>query len=120
MPMIHRIRPIRNGFSRGSSSALILSGLRPMEFPASNIIVIRKISGPVVALLILIILIIKPGAMEKKLPALEEIQQRGYLNVLTLNSATTYYQDIEGPNGFEYQLAKLFSEHIGVFDEISH
>ena len=66
------------------------------------------------ALLILVILIIKPGAMENKLTTLEEIQQRGYLKVLTLNSASTYYQGIDGSDGFEYQLAKLFSEQIGV------
>ena len=74
----------------------------------------RKISGPVVALLILVVLILKPGTTEKKLTTLEEIQQRGYLNVLTLNSASTYYQAVDGPDGLEYQLAKLFSEYLGV------
>ena len=85
-----------------------------MKFLNSDIRTIRNISGPVVALLILVILIIKPGSQDRNLTTLEAIQQRGYLNVLTLNSASTYYQGIDGADGFEYHLAKLFSEHIGV------
>jgi membrane-bound lytic murein transglycosylase F len=85
-----------------------------MKINSPDISTIRMISGPFVALLILVILIFKPGTTEKKLTTLEEIQQRGYLKVLTLNSASTYYQGINGSDGFEYQLAKLFGEHIGV------
>ena len=58
----------------------------------------------------------KLGGVDSKraLSGVEIIQQRGYINVLTLNSATTYYQDIDGPNGFEYHLANWFAESIGV------
>ena len=75
---------------------------------------VQLVSGLVAALAVLTILIISPGIDKQALTTLEKIQQRGYINVLTLNSATTYYQDIDGPNGFEYHLANWFSEAIGV------
>ncbi len=72
------------------------------------------ISGLIAAIAVLTILIISPGMDSKALSTLEKIKNRGYLNVLTLNSATTYYQDIDGSNGFEYHLASWFAESIGV------
>jgi membrane-bound lytic murein transglycosylase F len=75
---------------------------------------VQIISGFFVALAILTILIISPGIDKRAISSVEKIQQRGYINVLTLNSATTYYQDIDGPNGFEYHLANWFAESIGV------
>lgn len=75
---------------------------------------VQLISGLIAALAVLTILIISPGIDKGARSTVEKIQQRGYLNVLTLNSATTYYQDIDGPNGFEYQLATWFAESIGV------
>lgn len=71
-------------------------------------------TGVIAALLVLLAFIFQPGITDKKLTELEKIQQRGYLRILTLNSASTYYLDIESPNGFEYQLAGWFSEFIGV------
>ena len=75
---------------------------------------IQWISGLIAALAVLAVLIISPGIDKGALSTLEKIQKRGYINILTLNSATTYYQDIDGPNGFEYQLANWFAESIGV------
>jgi len=75
---------------------------------------VQLISGIIAALLVLSILIISPTLTREKLTTLEKIQQRGHLKVITLNSATTYYQDIDGPNGFEYHLATWFAESIGV------
>ncbi len=75
---------------------------------------VQLISGLIAALAVLAILLISPGIDKSALTALEKIKKRGYLNVLTLNSATTYYQDIDGPNGFEYHLASWFAESIGV------
>jgi membrane-bound lytic murein transglycosylase F len=72
------------------------------------------ISGSVVALIIFAILVITPFYTEEPLTQLETIQQRGYINVLTHNSASTYYHDANGPNGFQYQLVKLFADYIGV------
>ena len=75
---------------------------------------IQVISGLIAALAVLAILIFSPGFDKQVLTTIEIIQKRGYINVLTLNSATTYYQDIDGPNGFEYHLANWFAESIGV------
>ena len=75
---------------------------------------IQIIAGSLVAILLLIALIAIPRYVKPTLTQLETIQQRGYLKVLTLNAASTYYQDANGANGFEYQLANLFAEFIGV------
>ncbi len=75
---------------------------------------VQLVSGLIAAIAVVAILIISPGIDSRSLSTLEKIQKRGYLNVLTLNSATTYYQDIEGPNGFEYHLASWFADSIGV------
>ena len=41
--------------------------------------------------------------------ALTQIEKRGELNIVTRNSATTYYYRDEEPTGFEYDLAKAFA-----------
>lgn len=76
------------------------------------------IAGFIVAFLILFVLIAVPRYLSPALNHLERIQQAGYLRVLTLNAAATYYQDSNGANGFEYQLSKLFAEYIGVKQKI--
>ncbi len=75
---------------------------------------IQVITGSIVAVLFFVALITAPRYLKPALTQLETIQQRGLLNLLTLNAASTYYQDANGANGFEYQLAKLFAERIGV------
>ena len=75
---------------------------------------VQFVSGLIAALAVLTILLIYPGIDKQALTTIEKIQQRGYINILTLNSATTYYQEIDGPNGFEYHLASWFAESIGV------
>ncbi|MCP4766363.1 MAG: membrane-bound lytic murein transglycosylase MltF [Gammaproteobacteria bacterium] len=75
---------------------------------------VQLISGFIAACAILAYLTISPGIEERALSSLEKIQNRGYLKVLTLNSATTCYQGSEGLNGFEYHLAQWFAESIGV------
>jgi membrane-bound lytic murein transglycosylase F len=75
---------------------------------------VQLFSGIVAAAAVLTLLLVTPGYNQPALNTLETIQQRGYLNVLTLNGATTYYQDVDGPNGFEYHLASWFAESIGV------
>src|SRR5210317_170637 len=74
----------------------------------------QLVSGFIAAAIILIYLIMLPGSDERELTTVEQIQKRGQLRVLTLNSATTYYQDVDAANGFEFQLASLFAESIGV------
>jgi membrane-bound lytic murein transglycosylase F len=48
------------------------------------------------------------------LTQLEQIQVRGYLNVITRNSPTTYFEDRDVPAGFEYEMAKRFADALGV------
>ncbi len=45
---------------------------------------------------------------------LEQVLERGELVVATRTSPTTYYQDTNGPAGFEYDLTRLFADHLGV------
>lgn len=45
---------------------------------------------------------------------LEQVKAHNELIVITRNSPTTYYEGSDGPTGFEYELAKRFSEYIGV------
>jgi membrane-bound lytic murein transglycosylase F len=45
---------------------------------------------------------------------LSQVQQRGVLRVVTRNSPTTFYFGPHGPTGFEYDLARLFAQSLGV------
>ncbi len=45
---------------------------------------------------------------------LERIEQEGVLHVISRNAPTTYYEDRDGAAGFEYELARMFAEEIGV------
>jgi membrane-bound lytic murein transglycosylase F len=75
---------------------------------------VQLVSGLIAGFAVLALLLFSPGIDKQALTTLEKIQQRGYIKILTLNSATTYYQDIVGPNGFEYHLANWFADSIGV------
>jgi membrane-bound lytic murein transglycosylase F len=46
--------------------------------------------------------------------SLDKIQSEGKLIVVSRNSPTTYYQDKNGPTGFEYALTSLFAAELGV------
>ncbi|PIE43116.1 MAG: membrane-bound lytic murein transglycosylase MltF [Gammaproteobacteria bacterium] len=45
---------------------------------------------------------------------LEKIKQEKVIHVITRNAPTTYYEDRDGPAGFEYELVKKFSDYLGV------
>jgi membrane-bound lytic murein transglycosylase F len=45
---------------------------------------------------------------------LQNILDRGYINVGTLFGSTTYYIGARGPAGFEYELAKKYADSLGV------
>ena len=79
---------------------------------------IHVVSGFLVAVAIFIVLVAIPLYSRPPLNQLQQIQQRGSLKILTLNAASTYYQDANGANGFEYQLSKMFAEFIGVKPKI--
>lgn len=45
---------------------------------------------------------------------LDQIRKQNELVVLTRNNPTTYYAGANGPTGFEYDLAQLFADYLGV------
>jgi membrane-bound lytic murein transglycosylase F len=45
---------------------------------------------------------------------LETIKERGFLKVITRNSPTTYYQGLDGIEGFEYELVEAFAHSLDV------
>ncbi len=49
----------------------------------------------------------------------QSIREQGVLRISTRNGPTSYFEDRSGPTGFEYELAKLFAEHLGVSLEIT-
>jgi membrane-bound lytic murein transglycosylase F len=75
---------------------------------------IHIMAGLLVAMMIFALLVAIPKYSEEPLTHVQRIQKYGALKVLTLNGASTYYQDADGPDGFEYQLSRLFAEFLGV------
>ncbi|MDF1879534.1 membrane-bound lytic murein transglycosylase MltF [Sulfurimonas sp. SAG-AH-194-C20] len=55
-----------------------------------------------------------PGKKIKKISSLEKIKRKKVLNVVLLNSPSTYYIGIDGPTGFEYDLLNSYAKHLGV------
>jgi len=53
-------------------------------------------------------------ACDEAQPHLEEIKERGELRVLTRYGPTSYYVKGEQLAGFEYELAKMFAQHLNV------
>ena len=45
---------------------------------------------------------------------LNQVLDNGELVIVTRNSSTTYYEGPNGKTGFEYELAKLFADSLGV------
>lgn len=45
---------------------------------------------------------------------LQQVRANNELVVITRNSPTTYYQGAHGPAGFEYEMAKMFADSLGV------
>lgn len=45
---------------------------------------------------------------------LQEIRNEGVLHVITRVAPSIYYKGREGPTGYDYELAKLFAEELGV------
>ena len=56
----------------------------------------------------------KKLVMIKPPSILENIKKNGYLNVVFLNSLSTYYIGTEGKQGFEYDLLKSYADSLGV------
>lgn len=71
-------------------------------------------AGVLVVAVILMFLVVSPMYSRPTVSQLQNILDQGELRVITRNGATTYYEDDAGKHGFEYQLAKLFAESLGV------
>jgi membrane-bound lytic murein transglycosylase F len=56
----------------------------------------------------------QPGKKIVKVSNLEKIKRKKVLNVVFLNTPTTYYIGTEGPTGFEYDLLLAYSKELGV------
>ena len=65
-----------------------------------------------------LLLVLFPGFLSlsgcEKMTELQRVQQDGVLIVATRNSPTTYYEDVGGPSGIEYALAKRFADTLKV------
>lgn len=55
-----------------------------------------------------------PGNRIDTSSVLDEIKQTKELNVILLNSPSTYYIGVSEPQGFEYDLLKAYADHLGV------
>jgi len=67
------------------------------------------------SLLLVVCIPLIAGCEETPKPsALERVRDAGVLQVITRNTPATYFQDINGETGFEYELSKLFAESLGV------
>src|SRR5258706_9120459 len=66
-----------------------------------------------VMVVVLAVAIATPGC-EPGPTGLAQLRARGELRVATLNQPTTYYLGSQGPQGFEYRLARAFADSLGV------
>jgi len=53
-------------------------------------------------------------ALSHQPTVLDQIKKKGELTVVTRLDPSTYYEGPLGPSGFEYDLARMFAEHLGV------
>lgn len=73
-------------------------------------IVARKLLG--VALWAVVIAVLFSA---REVPThLQKVKEAGVLRVAMVNSPTVYFQDTDGPTGFEYELVAGFARHLGV------
>ncbi|MBD3610304.1 MAG: membrane-bound lytic murein transglycosylase MltF, partial [Gammaproteobacteria bacterium] len=65
-------------------------------------------------LAVAVAILLLPGCVDRS-PMLEQVKRDGTLTIITRNASTTYYEDHSGrPAGVEYELARLFADHLGV------
>ncbi|PXF31097.1 hypothetical protein WH50_11760 [Pokkaliibacter plantistimulans] len=65
-------------------------------------------------LYLLVVVTIPLIAAQQQISQLARIDDRGVLRVATRNIPTAYYEDAQGPAGFEYDLIKAFAEERGL------
>jgi len=76
-----------------------------------------RIQALLSGLLALLALLVLPGCARED--SLDHILNSGELRVVSRNGPTTFYQDKNGPTGFEYALASLLAEDLGVSLEMA-
>lgn len=81
----------------------------PLQSPRCRIM---GLSLLLLASLILLLFRVVPTIFKPS--ALQKVLNTGELTIITRNSPTTYYEGPEGPTGFEYELAQLFADSLGV------
>ncbi len=78
----------------------------------------RTSTPPLLAIVMyMLALVLLPGCAKQD--SLDHILSTGELRVISRNGPTTFYQDKNGPTGFEYALADLMAQDLGVKLEIT-
>ncbi len=80
--------------------------------PPRWLLVARRLTG--VCVLLVVIVLAAVTTRGKADNALQHIRQKQVLTIATLNGPTTYYENLRGPTGFEYALAREFADRLGV------
>ncbi|MDT8439442.1 MAG: membrane-bound lytic murein transglycosylase MltF [Wenzhouxiangellaceae bacterium] len=89
-------------------------GLLP-SWPIWHVRPVRHLRGrPPLRVLVALIAFAATLSGQSELDAVERIQARGKLAMLTINGATTYYMGPDGEAGFEHDLARRFAAGFGV------
>ncbi|MBT0584992.1 membrane-bound lytic murein transglycosylase MltF [Alteromonas oceanisediminis] len=70
------------------------------------------------AIVVLLCVLLVGCSQQRPQSSLERVLEDGVLKVGTNYGRTTYYNGIVGPEGFEYELAKGFADHLGVALEV--
>lgn len=75
-----------------------------------------RTANPVIRVMGGFLLCFLPLLMSSSTPPtlLEQVKENGFLQMLTLNGPSTYYEGPFGHAGFEYELAHAFAEDLGV------
>ncbi|WP_253273055.1 membrane-bound lytic murein transglycosylase MltF [Halomonas sp. PR-M31] len=68
----------------------------------------------IIPLLIVLLTLITDGTRKESDPLLKDIHRRDFLQVITRDTPATYYQGRQGPTGFEFELLRRFTDHLGV------
>ncbi|MGC3874932.1 membrane-bound lytic murein transglycosylase MltF [Halomonas sp. GXIMD04776] len=67
-----------------------------------------------ISLSILVLTLVPNVAWKPDDPLLKDIRTRDFLQAITRDTPTTYYQGRQGPTGFEFELMRRFADHLGV------